>query len=543
MTDLCKCDWKEKIQAMWERLQTTIYGVRLNGTRLNPDGQGVIDINTENLIELDNQVRSNDLPVKNRAIKQYVDAGDSDNATAITNLSNDTTAALNQLRNTLSAQIVAGDSENATAITNLGNNTNTRITNLDTSLSSAIASGDATNATAITSVNTTLGGRIDALSASTAGDISDLNDRVDDLEEATGDAITSSDISTTASTVTITHKHLDEAVDTDSMPVASITQAGVINATDYQAFVQMQEDVNDLKGTAITYSIALNTPTPTQEQITQAFTSTYPSVSLIAGIKVADYIQNLAYQYDGTVWVSQQFSGSIPIASSTVLGGVKSSNTDGEIAVNISGTMSLNGYDFIIDRLDDIDGTGGSIEQLESEIDALQTNVTDHGTRLNTAENNIQMLDSDIAEIDGDIINLTTSVNQNTTAISGLQTSKQNALDSGQLSAVNSGITSDKVSTYDGYATLISGKQATLDSAQLSAVNSGIDSTKVGQIATNQTNITTLDGQVSAINTAVSGLQVTVAGKVNTSNITHETWTFTLENNTTVNKEVVLYVS
>lgn len=44
MTDLCKCDWKEKIKAMWERLQTTIYGVRLNGERLIPDGQGIIDI-------------------------------------------------------------------------------------------------------------------------------------------------------------------------------------------------------------------------------------------------------------------------------------------------------------------------------------------------------------------------------------------------------------------------------------------------------------------------------------------------------------------
>lgn len=40
---------------------------------------------------------------------------------------------------------------------------------------------------------------------------------------------------------------------------------------------------------------------------------------------------------------------------------------------------------------------------------------------------------------------------------------KQNSLDTNQLAAVNSGITSTKVNTYDGYASQIAGKQATID--------------------------------------------------------------------------------
>lgn len=57
---------------------------------------------------------------------------------------------------------------------------------------------------------------------------------------------------------------------------------------------------------------------------------------------------------------------------------------------------------------------------------------------------------------------------------------KQDALTTAQLNAVNSWITSAKVSTYDWYATTIAWKQAALNSDQLAAVNSWITSTKVG---------------------------------------------------------------
>lgn len=67
---------------------------------------------------------------------------------------------------------------------------------------------------------------------------------------------------------------------------------------------------------------------------------------------------------------------------------------------------------------------------------------------------------------------------------------KQDKLNDTQLAAVNSGITSDKVSTYDGYAALINGKQGALNETQLAAVNSGITAAKV----------TKYDGYESSIN-------------------------------------------
>lgn len=72
---------------------------------------------------------------------------------------------------------------------------------------------------------------------------------------------------------------------------------------------------------------------------------------------------------------------------------------------------------------------------------------------------------------------------------------KQDKLSDTQLNAVNSGITADKVSTYDGYATTIAGKQDKLSTAQLNAVNSGITSTKVSTYDGYASKITTLEGK------------------------------------------------
>lgn len=80
------------------------------------------------------------------------------------------------------------------------------------------------------------------------------------------------------------------------------------------------------------------------------------------------------------------------------------------------------------------------------------------------------------------------------TTYDGYSTSKQNALSTSQLNACNSGITSAKVSTYDGYST---SKQNTLNSTQLNAVNSGVTSAKVTTYDGYGTKITTLETNVA----------------------------------------------
>lgn len=138
---------------------------------------------------------------------------------------------------------------------------------------------------------------------------------------------------------------------------------------------------------------------------------------------------------------------------------------------------------------------------------------------------------------------------------------KQDALTAEQLAAVNSGITAEHVTTYDGYAaeisqaqadatkaenaaevaqqtanlagqeaaqalTQLAGKQATLTEPQLNAVNSGITADKVRTYDGYQTDLTTLDGdvadlgsQITEIQQNINTLNTTVSGKANTADL------------------------
>ena len=94
---------------------------------------------------------------------------------------------------------------------------------------------------------------------------------------------------------------------------------------------------------------------------------------------------------------------------------------------------------------------------------------------------------------------------------------KQDKLTADQLSAVNSGITADKVSTYDGYATTIAGKQDKLSTAQLGAVNSGITAAKVGTYDGYAGKITALEGKpgldkVGTVTSVSAGVGLKITG-------------------------------
>lgn len=78
--------------------------------------------------------------------------------------------------------------------------------------------------------------------------------------------------------------------------------------------------------------------------------------------------------------------------------------------------------------------------------------------------------------------------------------SKQDALTTPQLTAVNSGITSSLVTQIGTNTTTISGKQDQLTTPQLTAVNSGITSSDVTQITTNKNNILIVEKNLSAKN-------------------------------------------
>lgn len=94
---------------------------------------------------------------------------------------------------------------------------------------------------------------------------------------------------------------------------------------------------------------------------------------------------------------------------------------------------------------------------------------------------------------------------------------KQDKLSDTQLAAVNSGITEDKVSTYDGYANTIAGKQDKLTTAQTNAVNSGITTEKVKAYDGYASKISTLEGKpgldkVGTVTSVSAGVGLKVTG-------------------------------
>lgn len=114
--------------------------------------------------------------------------------------------------------------------------------------------------------------------------------------------------------------------------------------------------------------------------------------------------------------------------------------------------------------------------------------------------NSVKMNDKAVAITDG-AVDLGTVI----TAHQSLD-GKQDKLSDVQLKAVNSGITSDKVSTYDGYAALINGKQGALDETQLAAVNSGITTTKVAKYDGYESSINGKQDKITSANKLSSSL-------------------------------------
>lgn len=196
----------------------------------------------------------------------------------------------------------------------------------------------------------------------------------------------------------------------------------------------------------------------------------------------------------------------LPIATADTLGGVKSSTTgttanrDYLVQVNADGTMKVNvpwvpgegktysaGTHITIGSDNKINATWptasdtgyagigkvGTITEIKMNGESKGTNgVVDLGTVL-TEHQSVSTI--------GKTGNLSDGVEDATHRLvtdteKSTWNGKQNALSAEQISAINSGITSAKVNTYDGYAT---GKQNALTTTQLQAVNSGITAAKV----------------------------------------------------------------
>lgn len=187
---------------------------------------------------------------------------------------------------------------------------------------------------------------------------------------------------------------------------------------------------------------------------------------------------------------------------------VKSGSTYGWEVLGNTRDIDLSGYVPTSRKINnkaltaDITLTAADVGVNETAFPGLNKVGTVTGVKMNNG--------SAISPDSNGVVNLGTVI----TDISG----KQDKLNTNQLNAVNSGITSAKVTTYDGYAT---GKQDKLSETQLNAVNSGITSTKVSTYDGYASKISALEskpgldkvGTVTSVS-AGAGLKITGTASV-----------------------------
>ena len=177
------------------------------------------------------------------------------------------------------------------------------------------------------------------------------------------------------------------------------------------------------------------------------------------------------------------------------------------------------------------DGTGGLVQQI-SELTTNVTNVTENVTNITeqvseitNPDTGVQSQITNITNIIGngesglvaDVADAKAAAEKASQDVAG----KQDALTAEQLKAVNSGITAEKVSVYDGYAGTIAGKQDTLGYTAENAANKTDDMTADAGSTTKYPTVHAVEAYVT--NTVAEGVEVNTgqiaAGAVKTDQI------------------------
>lgn len=162
------------------------------------------------------------------------------------------------------------------------------------------------------------------------------------------------------------------------------------------------------------------------------------SETVLGGIKVGN---NLTIEEDGTL-NAESTEYTLPTASASTLGGVKVGTNldinDGVLTAAVDSVLS---------------GTSTNPVQnsvVTSNISSINSDIAQLDSRLDTAEDNITNISGDITEITGDITNLSDSVG----TLSGTVTSQGNTIDG--LTSTVGGFTSD-ISDLQGRMTIAEG--------------------------------------------------------------------------------------
>lgn len=202
-------------------------------------------------------------------------------------------------------------------------------------------------------------------------------------------------IKTTASAGNLYMNQNDGGQKSTAIPIASSTQAGLMNAQSYASLLDLEDRVDALEGKTTTAYVSFDSDTPTQSECTTKF-NIATGRTPIAGDIVYDIEKGIGYQYDGTTWILAKQTASP--WSNTTAGLVKGSASGaGTIFAETDGTGSVNGWD---DLVSDVTNAKTDITNIIAKNTEQDTKIAQNTADIATNKTNIATNTSDIAELD-----------------------------------------------------------------------------------------------------------------------------------------------
>lgn len=201
----------------------------------------------------------------------------------------------------------------------------------------------------------------------TAGDVN----TVSNLDRA---FVTGGVVSSDTSTVTVTNSKYNPTtsnVTTEAlaMPVASLNNAGIMNAAMYSQFDTISNNITAILNGAV--SVSGLPASPSQSDLTTAWETATGITGVINGAKINDsdnqkvwtYYTNTATWYAATNTAQVTISQWTNSAQGTVLG----STNDGQIYAENDGTGSVNGWDTLKGRVTTLETNAVSISMTDTD--------------------------------------------------------------------------------------------------------------------------------------------------------------------------------
>ena len=273
------------------------------------------------------------------------------------------------------------------------------IANATAKAETAYSTANAVKSTADTALTTAQGAKTTADSASDTA--SEAKTKAVEAKTLADVSVNDAIIKTTAEGGNLYMDQNDGGQKATAIPIASSTQAGLMNAQTFQSISSLDGRVSALESKQAIVYVTFPSTSPTQAEITSLFTASAGRAP-VKGDMAEDIAKALIYQYDGSTWIQTQ--GTSAPWSNTTAGLVKgSASGPGTIFAETDGTGSVNGWD---DLSASVETNASNITGLTKQVNSNALKLVTHDSQLERQLGYIQTLNDEMEAVDTKLLTI-----------------------------------------------------------------------------------------------------------------------------------------